>query len=38
MDYLNDQTFARKLSAVDVDRIKRATLQLAGMDARFSTR
>ena len=35
IDYLNDQTFARKLSAVDVDRIKRATLQLAGMDARF---
>jgi len=37
IDYLNDQTFARKLSAIDVDRIKRATLQLAGMDARFSS-
>ena len=36
IDYLNDQTFARKLSAIDVDRIKRATLQLAGMDTRFS--
>jgi hypothetical protein len=36
LGYLNDQTFARKLSAIDVDRIKRATLQLAGMDARFS--
>ena len=36
LGYLNDQTFARKLSATDVDRIKRAMLQLAGMDARFS--
>ena len=36
IDYLNDQTFARKLSATDIDRAKRATLQLAGMDARFA--
>jgi hypothetical protein len=36
IDYLTDQTFAHKLSAVDVDRIKRATLQLAEMDTRFS--
>ena len=36
LGYLNDQTFARKLSATDVDRAKRATLQLAEMDARFS--
>ena len=36
IDYLSDQTFAHKLSAPEVDRIKRATLQLAAMDARFS--
>jgi hypothetical protein len=37
LGYLDDQTFARKLSSTDVDRAKRATLQLAGMDARFAT-
>ena len=35
VDYLRDQTFAKKLSADDVKRIKAATLQLAGMDERF---
>jgi len=33
--YIQDHTFANKLSVDDVERIKRATLQLAGMDARF---
>ena len=37
VDYLRDQTFAKKLSADDVERIKTATIQLAGMDARFMT-
>jgi hypothetical protein len=35
IDYLRDQTFARKLSPNDVERIKRATLQLAVMDTQF---
>jgi len=35
VDYLGDQTFARKLSVTDVELIKTATLQMAGMDARF---
>lgn len=35
VDYVRDQTFAKKLSADDVERIKTATLQLAGMDERF---
>jgi hypothetical protein len=34
--YLQNQTFSRKLAAADIDRIKRATLQLAGMDERFT--
>jgi hypothetical protein len=33
--YIQDHTFANKLSVDDVERIKRATLQLAGMDPRF---
>ena len=33
--YIQDHTFANKLSVDDVERIKRATLQLAGMDERF---
>lgn len=33
--YLREQTFSRKLAAADIDRIKRATLQLAQMDERF---
>jgi len=33
--YLRDQKFANNLSAADIERIKRATLQLAGMDERF---
>jgi hypothetical protein len=34
-EYLQHEEFSRRLSRNDVDRIKRATLQLAGMDARF---
>jgi hypothetical protein len=36
IDYLTDQKFTHNLSATDIDRAKRATLQLATMDARFS--
>ena len=35
MGYLQEQTFSQKLGAADIDRIKRATLQLAHMDERF---
>ncbi len=35
-EYLQDQEFSRKLSRSDIDGIKRATLQLAGMDERFT--
>ena len=34
-EYLKDPEFSRRLSRTDIDGIKRATLQLAGMDARF---
>jgi hypothetical protein len=37
VDYLRDQTFAKKLSGDHVERIKTATLQLARMDERFLT-
>jgi hypothetical protein len=36
IDYLQDQTFSRQLALIDVDTIKRATLQLAEMDERFT--
>jgi Nuclease-related domain len=35
--YLEEQTFSQKLAASDIDKIKRATLQLAGMDQRFAS-
>jgi len=35
IEYLQDQTFSRKLASLEVERIKLATLQLAGMDERF---
>jgi hypothetical protein len=35
VEYLQNQTFSRRLAATDVNKIKRATLQLAGMDERF---
>jgi hypothetical protein len=34
--YLQDETFSRRLASTDLDSIKRATLQLAGMDERFA--
>lgn len=36
IEYLQDREFSRKLSRSDIDGIKRATLQLAGMDERFT--
>ena len=36
IEYLQNQTFARRLTATDIDRIKRATLQLAQMDKQFA--
>jgi hypothetical protein len=36
IDYLQDQTFSRKFATSDIDRIKRATLQLAQMDEQFT--
>ena len=35
LDYFQDMTFANTLGSEDIERIKRATLQLAGMDERF---
>ena len=35
VDYIQNKTFAQTLSRDDIDRITRATLQLAGMDKRF---
>ena len=35
VDYIQNKTFARSLRRDDIDRIKRAALQLAGMDERF---
>jgi uncharacterized membrane protein len=37
IDYIQNKTFAQSLSSDDVDRITRATLQLAGMDKRFAS-
>ncbi len=37
VDYIQNKTFAQSLSSDDVDRITRATLQLAGMDKRFAS-
>jgi Nuclease-related domain len=34
--YVQDEAFSRRLACTDLDRIKRATLQLAGMDERFA--
>ncbi len=35
IDYLSNEKFRQKLSSGEVERIRRATLQLAGMDERF---
>ena len=35
VEYIEDKTFSKSFSPEDVDRIKRAVLQLAGMDERF---
>jgi hypothetical protein len=37
LDYIQSQTFSRKLSSQTVEKLKRATLQLARMDERFGT-
>jgi hypothetical protein len=37
VDYIQNKTFAQSLSSDDLDRITRATLQLAGMDKRFAS-
>ena len=36
IDYIQNKTFAQRLSSNDIDQITRATLQLAGMDKRFA--
>lgn len=35
IEYLQNQTFSRRLPSTEIDRVKHATLQLAGMDERF---
>jgi Nuclease-related domain len=37
VDYIQNKTFTQSLSSDDVDRVTRATLQLAGMDKRFAS-
>ena len=38
LEYIQDKTFSKGMKAEDIQRIKKATLQLAGMDERFSAR